>query len=98
MLRAFECRVLRKIFGLKRDEVAGEWRRLQNEEINERYSSQSIFRAIKSRIMVLAGHIACTGERGDAYRVLVGKPEVQRPLGTIRNRWEANIKMDLQEV
>jgi len=88
--------VLRKIFGLKRDEVAGEWRRLQNEEINERYSSQSIFRVIKSRRMVWTGRIACTGERGDAYRVLVGKSEVQRPLVTIRNRWEDNIEMDLQ--
>jgi hypothetical protein len=77
MLRVFECRVLRKTFGLKRDEVGEEWKRLQNEEINERYSSQSIFRVIKSRRMVWVGHIAYTGERGDTYRVLVGKPEVQ---------------------
>jgi hypothetical protein len=98
MLRVFEYRVLRMIFGLKRDEVAGEWRRLQNEKINDRYSSQNIFRVIKSRRMVWAGHIACVGERGYTYRVLVGKPEVQRPLETIRNRWEDKIKMDLQEV
>jgi hypothetical protein len=98
MLRGFEYRVLRKIFGLKRDEVAGEWRRLQNEEINNQYSSQNIFRVIKSRRMRWAGRITRMGERRDAYRVLVGKHEGKRQLETIRSRWEDNIKMDLQEV
>jgi hypothetical protein len=86
MLRVFEYRVLRKIFGLKRDEVAGEWRRLQNEEINNLYSLQNIFRVIKWRRMGGAGHIARMGERRDAYKVLVGKREGKRPLETIRSR------------
>jgi hypothetical protein len=89
----FENRVLRRIFGPKRDEVIGEWRRLHNEEFNDLYSSPTIIRVIKSRRMRWAGHVA----RG-AYRVLVGRPEGRRPLGRPRSRWEDNIKMDLQEV
>jgi hypothetical protein len=71
----FVNRVLRKIFGPKRDEVTGEWRKLHNEELNDLLSSPGIFRVIKARRMRWAGHVARVGERRDAYRVLVGKPE-----------------------
>jgi hypothetical protein len=70
-LKVFENRVLRRIFGPKRDEATGKWRRLHNEELNDLYSSPNIIRVIKSRIMRWAGHVACMGERG-AYRILVG--------------------------
>jgi hypothetical protein len=73
MMREFEYRVLRKIFGLNMDEVTGEWGRLQNENMNNRYSTPNIFRVIKSRIMVWARHVARMGERRDVYRVLVGE-------------------------
>jgi hypothetical protein len=98
MLRVLENRVLRKIFGLKWDEVTGEWRRLHNEELNGLYSSPNIIRVIKSRRMRFAGHVGRIGERRGAFRVLVGKPAGKRPLGRPRNRCEDNIKMDLQEV
>jgi hypothetical protein len=71
-LRVFENRVLRKIFGPKRDEVTGEWRKLHNEELNDLYSSPTIVRVIKSRIMRWAGHVARIGEGRDVYRGLVG--------------------------
>ena len=74
-LRVFENRVLRKIFGPKRDEVTREWRKLHNEELNDLYSSPNIVRVIKLRIMIWAGHVARVGERRGVYRVLVGKPE-----------------------
>jgi len=90
--------VLRRIFGTRRDEVTGEWRRLHNEEINVLYSSPNIVRVIKSRRMRLAGHVARMGEEMAVYRVLVGKPEGKRPLGRPRRRWVDNIRMDLQEV
>ena len=77
-LRVFENRMLRRIFGPQTDEVTGEWR---NEELNDLYSSPSIFRVIKSRRMRLAGHVARMGERRDVYSILVGKPEGKRPLG-----------------
>ena len=94
----FENRAIKRIFGPKRDEVIGECRRLHNEELSDQYSSPNIIRVIKSRRMRCAWHVACMGERGDAYRVLVGKPEGTRPLGISSSRWEDNIKMDLQEV
>jgi hypothetical protein len=97
-LRLFENRVLRRIFGSKRDEIMGEWRKLHNEELNDLYCSQNIVRVIKSRRMRWAGHVARMGERRGVYRVLVGKPEGKRPLGGPRLRWEDNIKKDLQEV
>jgi len=74
-LRVFENRVLRRIFGPKRDEVTWEWRKLHNEEINDLYCSPNIVRVIKSRRMRWAGHVARMGERGGACRILVGKPE-----------------------
>ena len=75
-LRVFDNMVLRRIFGRRRDEVTGEWRRLHNEELNYLYSSPNIMRVIKSRRMRWAGHV----ERG-FHRVLVGKPEGRRPPG-----------------
>jgi hypothetical protein len=97
-VRVFESRVLRRIFGLKRDEVTGQWRKLHNEELNDPYSSPNIFRVIKQRIMKWAGHIARMGESRGVYRVLVGKPEGKRPLGKHCRRLEDNNKMDLREV
>ena len=94
----FENRVLRRIFGSKRDEVPGEWRNLYNEERNDLYCSPNIVRVIKSRRMRWAGHVARMGEGRGVYRVLVGKLEGKRPLRRPRRRWENNIKMDLQEV
>ena len=94
----FENMVLRRIFGPRRDEVTGEWRRLQYEELNDLYSSPNIVRMIKSRRMRWAGHVARMGEERGVYRVLVGKLEGKRPLGRPRRRWVDNIRMDLQEV
>jgi hypothetical protein len=74
-LRVFENRVLRKIFGPKRDEVTGEWRKLHNEEHRDLYSSPSIIRIIKSRRMRWAVHVARVGEKRNAYRLLVENPE-----------------------
>ena len=87
--------MLRKIFGPRRDEVRGEWRKLHNEELNDLYYLPSIVRVIKSKRMRWAGHVARMGERRGVYRVLVGKPEEKRPLGRHRCRWEDNIKMCL---
>jgi len=97
-LRVFENMVLRRIFGPRRDKVTWEWRRLHNEELNDLYASPNIVRVIKSRRMRWAGHVARMGEERGAYRVLVGKPEGNRPLGRPRCRWVDNIRMDLQEV
>ncbi|KAJ4435467.1 hypothetical protein ANN_18083 [Periplaneta americana] len=97
-LRVFENKVLRKIFGAKRDEVTGEWRKLHNTELHALYSSPDILRNIKSRRLRWAGHVARMGEFRNAYRVLVGRPEGKRLLGRPRRRWEDNIKMDLREV
>ena len=97
-MRVFENMVLRRIFGSRRDEVTGEWRRLHNEELNDLYSSPNIVPMIKSGRMRWVGHVARMGEERGAYRVLVGKPEGRRPLGRPRRRWMDNIRMDLQEV
>jgi len=97
-LRVFENMVLRRIFGRRRDEVTGEWKRLHKEELNDLYSSLNIVRVIKSRRMRWAGHEARIGEERGVYRVMVGKPEGRRPLGRPRRRWVDNIRMDLEEV
>jgi hypothetical protein len=80
-LRVFDNRVLRRVFGPKRDEVTGEWRKLHNEELHNLYSSPDIITQIKSRRMRWAGHVARMGEKRKLYKVLVGKPEGKRPLG-----------------
>jgi hypothetical protein len=97
-LRVFENRVLRRIFGPKRDEITGEWRKLHNEELHDLYSSPSIIRIIKSGRMRWVEHVARMGEKRNAYRVLVGKPEGKRSLGRPRRRWVDNTRMDLREV
>jgi hypothetical protein len=97
-LRVFENRVLRRIFGPKRDEVTGGWRKLHNEELHGLYSSPIIVRVIKARMMRWAGHMARMGEVRGAYNILGGRPEGRRPLGRPRRRWEDNIKMDLREI
>ena len=97
-LRVFENRTLRRVFGPKRDEVTGEWRKLHNEELNDLYASPTIIRVIKSRRIRWAEHVARMGEKRGVYRVLMGKPERKRPLWRPRRRWNDNIKTDLQEV
>jgi hypothetical protein len=94
----FENRMLRRIFGPKRDEVTGGWIKLHNEELHSLYSSPSIVRVIKARRIRWAGHLARTGEVRGAYNILVGRPEGRRPLGRPRRRWKDNIKMDLWEI
>jgi len=90
--------MLRRMFGPRRDEVTGEWRRLHNEELNDLYSSPNIVRVIRSRRMRWVGHVARMGEERVVYGVLVGKQEGRRPLGRPRRRWVDNIRMDLKEV
>ena len=90
--------MIRKIFGAKRDEITGEWRKLHNAELHALYSSSNIIMNLKSRRLRWAGHVACMAESKCAYRVLVGRPEGKIPLGRQRHRWEDNIKMDLEEV
>jgi PAS domain-containing protein len=97
-LRVFENRVLRRIFGYKRDEVTGEWRKLHNEELRELYSPPSIIRMIKSRRIIWAGHVARIGEKRNTYKLLVVKREGKRPLGRPRRTWMDNIRMDLAEI
>jgi hypothetical protein len=95
---AWYWEVLRRVFGPKRDEVTGVWRKLHKEELHDLYSSPTIVQVIKSRRIRWARHAARMGEGRCVYRVLVGKPEGKRPLGRPRRRWEDNIKMDLQDV
>ena len=97
-LRVFDNRVLRRVLGPKRDEVAGEWRKLHNEELNDLYCSLNIVQVIKSRRMRCVGHVAYMGECGGIYMLLVGEPEGKRSLVGPRCRWEDDIKMDLEEV
>jgi hypothetical protein len=90
--------VLRRIFGPKRDEVTGEWRKLHSEELHNLYSSPDIIKQVKSRRMRWAGHVASMGEERKVYKVLVGKPEGKTPLGRPRRRWEDGIRMHLREI
>jgi hypothetical protein len=94
----FENRVLRRIFGPKRDGVTEEWRKIHNEELNDLYGSPNNVRVIKSRRMRWVAYVTRMGERRGLYRVLVGKTMGNSPLERPRRRWEDNIKMDLQEV
>jgi len=86
-LRVFDNRVLRRIFGPKRDEVKEEWRKLHDAEFNGLYCSPKIIRVMKSRRMRWMGHVARTGERRGVNRVMVEKPEGKRPLGRPWFRW-----------
>jgi hypothetical protein len=79
-------RVLRRIFGPKRDEVTGDWRKLHNEELHNLYSSPNIIRMMESRRTRWAGNVERMGENRNAYRILVGKPEGKRSLGRPRRR------------
>jgi hypothetical protein len=97
-LRVIENRVLRRMFGPKRDKKVGGWRKLHNEELHNLYSSPNIITMIKSRSMRWAGHVACMRAKRHEYRVLVEEPEGKRPLGRCRHRWEDNVKMDLREI
>jgi hypothetical protein len=92
----FENRVSRRIFGPKRDEVMESWRKLHNEELRNMYSSLGIIRMIKSRRIRWAGNVVRMGEKRNACRILVGKPEGKRPLRRPRRRWVDNIKMELR--
>jgi hypothetical protein len=92
----FENRVLRRIFGPKRDEVTGEWRKLHSGELHNLYSSSDIMRQIKSRTVRWVGHVARMGEERKVYSILVGKPGEKRPLGRTRRRWEDGFKVDLR--
>jgi hypothetical protein len=90
--------VLRRIFGPKRDEVIGGWRKLHNEDLHNLYCSPSIIRMVKSRRMRRALHVARMGEKRSTYRILLGKPEGKIPLGRPRRRWKDNIKIYLREI
>ena len=92
-----ENRVLRRIFGLKRDEVTRKWRKLHN-ELDDLCFSPNIVWVIKSRRIRWVGHVMHMGEKRSVYRVLVGKPEGERPPGRLSFRWEDNMKMDVQKV
>jgi hypothetical protein len=98
ILKVFENRVLRRIFGPKRDKMKGEWRKLHSEELHNLYSSPDIIRQIKSRRMRWAEHVARMGEERKVYKVLMGKPEGKRLLGRPRRRWEDGIRMDLRKI
>jgi hypothetical protein len=97
-LRVFENGVLRRMFGPKRDEVTGSWRKQHNEELHSLYSSPSIVSVIKARRMKWAGHVARMGEVRVADNILVVRPEGRKPLGRPRRRREDNIEMDLWEI
>jgi hypothetical protein len=92
----FENKMLR-IFGPRRDEVTGDWRKLHNEELHNLYSTPNIIRMIKTRRMRWTGQVARMGETRNAYKILVGKREGKRPLGRPRCKWVDNIKIDVRE-
>jgi hypothetical protein len=86
-MKVSKHRVMRRICRPKRDEIIGGWRKLHNEELHYLYSSPSINRMMKSRKTIWAGHVVQMGEKRNAYRILVGKPEGKRPLGRPGHRW-----------
>jgi len=96
-LKVFENRILRRIFGPKRDEN-GEWRRLNNEEFHSLYRSPNVVRVIKSRRLRWAGHIARMEDGSSSFKILTGKPTGKRPLGRPRSRWKHNIRLDLEVI
>jgi PAS domain-containing protein len=96
-LGVYENRVLRRIFGAKRDEVTREWRKLHNEELRDLYSSPSIITMIKPR-MRLERNTARMEEKRNSYRLLMRNPEGKRPLGKPRCKWVDNIKIDLEQM
>jgi hypothetical protein len=91
-----ENRVLRKIFGPKREEDTS-WRELHNDELHNLFSSPNIFRVLRARRLRWAGHVTRMGEGRIVYKILVWRPESKRPLGRSRRRWEDNIKLELRE-
>jgi hypothetical protein len=97
-VRVLENRVLRRIFGLKKDKVAGEWRKLHTEDLNDLYCSPSVVWVIKLKRMRWAGHVACVGERRGICRLWWGNLRERDHLEDPVFRWEDNIKMHLQEV
>jgi hypothetical protein len=96
-LRVFENRALRRIFGPKREEVTGGWRRLHYEDLHDLYISLNIIKVITSRRMRRAGHVTRMGEMRNAYRILVGIPKEMSPLGRSKLRWEDDIRMILRK-
>jgi hypothetical protein len=98
ILRVFENKMPRRIFGLKRDEITSEWRKLHNEELNDLYYSRNILQVIQSRRMRWAGYVARMGARRGVYSVLVGKSEGKSPFRRPRRRWKDNSKMDRQKM
>jgi hypothetical protein len=93
-----ENRILRRIYGPKRDDITGEWRKLHNEELHNLYSSPDIITQTKSRIMKSSGHVAQMGEERNVYRVLVVKPQGKRPLGRPRHIWEDGLRLHPREM
>jgi hypothetical protein len=96
--RVFQKRVLKRIFGRKRDDLTGGWRKLHNKKLYNMHFAKSIIKMIKSRRMRWAGHVARMEEKRNAYRILVGKPEGRRLLGRPRRRRVDNIQMYLREI
>jgi hypothetical protein len=97
-LKVFENRRLRRIFGLKRVEMLGDWRKLDNKAVHNLDSLLHIIRVIKSRSMRWTGHVACMWEKINAYRILMGNPERKRLLERPKRKWEDHIKLDLREI
>jgi hypothetical protein len=97
-LKLFQNRVLRRIFGPKREEVAGGWRRLHNEELHNLYPSPNILKVIKSRRMRWTEHVARMVVMINTYKIFIGKFEGKKLLGRPRRRWEDNITLDLRKI
>jgi len=95
-LRVFENKVLR-MFGPKREEMAGCWRRLHNEELHDLYTLLNVTMVIKSMTVRRMGYVACMEEMRNAYKILVGRHEGKRPLGRHRRTWNDTIRMVLGE-